>query len=143
MALGSCIEFEMIMNRLWTVIGVHDVAASLNWYQTLLGLPEKPANHDYFGQVQDTDGRRCFPCTHAHEHPTLTSPALARPGNGLLLFFLAHEFDSAPARARMLVPRLEEEPRLNENTGALEFAVKDPDGYYVMVSAYAADAVSG
>ena len=43
----------------------------------------------------------------------------------------------------MLVPRLEEEPRLNENTGALEFAVKDPDGYYVMVSAYAADAVSG
>ena len=133
------------MNRLWTVIGVHDVAASLNWYQTLLGLPEKPANHDYFGQVQDTDGTVLLSlhAWGAHEHPTLTSPALARPGNGLLLFFLAHEFDSALARARMLVPRLEEEPRLNENAGALEFAVKDPDGYYVMVSAYAADAVSG
>jgi hypothetical protein len=33
------------------------------------------------------------------------------------------------------VPRLEEEPRRNSNTGTMEFALRDPDGYYVMVSA--------
>ena len=30
---------------------------------------------------------------------------------------------------------LEEEPHLNPNTGTHEFALRDPDGYYVMVSA--------
>jgi len=27
------------MIRLWTIIGVRDVVASLSWYQSLLGLP--------------------------------------------------------------------------------------------------------
>jgi hypothetical protein len=31
--------------------------------------------------------------------------------------------------------RHEEEPHTNPNTGTLEFALRDPDGYYVMVSA--------
>jgi hypothetical protein len=38
-------------------------------------------------------------------------------------------------RARALVPRLEEEPNINPATGTMEFALRDPDGYYVMVSA--------
>jgi hypothetical protein len=48
------------------------------------------------------------------------------------------DFDRALHRARTLVPALEEEPRMNPNTGALEFALRDPDGYYVMVSALSA-----
>ncbi|WP_217910438.1 hypothetical protein [Paraburkholderia youngii] len=39
------------------------------------------------------------------------------------------------SRARSLVDRLEQEPRINSHTGTLEFARRDPDGYYVMVSA--------
>jgi hypothetical protein len=35
----------------------------------------------------------------------------------------------------MLVSALEEEPNVNPNTGTREFALRDPDGYYVMVSA--------
>jgi len=38
-------------------------------------------------------------------------------------------------RARALVPRLEEEPQMNPATGTREFALRDPNGYYVMVSA--------
>ena len=128
------------MKRLWTVIGVDNVAASVKWYQTLLGLPESPPAHDYFGQVQDADGTVLL-CLHswgAHEHPTLASRAHAQPGNGLLLFFLVDDFDAALVRAQALVAQLEEEPQVNENTGAVEFAVRDPDGYYVMVSAYSA-----
>ena len=125
------------MKRLWTIIGVADVAHSCHWYQALFGLPQSAPAHDYFGQILDADGT-VLVCLHkwgAHEHPTLVSPDRAEPGNGLLLFFRVDDFDAALARARALVSRLEEEPQLNPATGTCEFALRDPDGYYVMVSA--------
>lgn len=128
------------MKRLWTIIGVSDVAGSFKWYQSLLGLPETAPAHDYFGQIVDTDGTVLL-CLHewgAHDHPTLTSPDLAQPGNGLLLFFRVDDFEMALSRARALVDRLEEEPRLNPAPGTMEFALRDRDGYYVMISALAA-----
>ena len=127
------------MKRIWTIIGVADVARSLKWYQTLFGQPQTNPAHDDFGQVLDADGTVLL-CLHewgAHEHPTLSSPAMAQPGNGLLLFFRVDDFDEALLRARRLVARLEEEPQLSPNTGTKEFALRDPDGYYVMVSALA------
>jgi hypothetical protein len=41
-------------------------------------------------------------------------------------------------RARALVPRLDEEPHVNPNTRTSEFSLRDPDGYYVMISALSA-----
>lgn len=125
------------MKRTWTVIGVADVAKSYRWYQRLFGHVESPPAHSYFGTLQDEDGTMLL-CLHewgAHEHPTLESPDIATPGNGLLLFFRVDDFDAALQRARGLVVALEEEPRVNPNTGTAEFALRDPDGYYVMVSA--------
>ena len=127
------------MKRTWTIIGVADVARSFKWYQRLFGQPETNPAHEYFGQIVDTDGTVLL-CVHqwgAHEHPPLASPDHAQPGNGLLLFFRVDDFDEALLRARALVPELEEEPRSNPNTGTREFALRDPDGYYVMVSALA------
>jgi hypothetical protein len=43
-------------------------------------------------------------------------------------------FDMALPRARALVSRLEEEPHVNPSTGAMEFSLRDPDGYYVTIS---------
>jgi catechol 2,3-dioxygenase-like lactoylglutathione lyase family enzyme len=126
---------------MWTVIGVADVARSVAWYQSLLGLPQTAPAHDYFGQILDTDGTVLL-CLHAwgeHEHPSLTSPDRAPPGNGLLLFLRIDGFDEAVPRARALVGRFEEEPHLNPNTHTREFAVRDPDGYYVSISALSAD----
>jgi catechol 2,3-dioxygenase-like lactoylglutathione lyase family enzyme len=125
------------MRRTWTIIGVADVARSLRWYQALLGLPETPPAHDHFGQVLDADGTVLL-CLHAwgeHEHPTLASPAHATPGNGRILFFRIDGFAAAVPRARALVTRLDEDPRVNPGTGTAEFALRDPDGYYVMISA--------
>ena len=125
------------MRRTWTIIGVADVHRSFAWYQSLFGMPVVEPAHDYFGQIRDTDGTVLL-CLHkwgAHEHPTLASPDRAEPGNGLILFFRVDDFDLALTRARALVARLEEEPHLNPNTGTPEFALRDPDGYYVMVSA--------
>lgn len=127
------------MKRTWTIVGVADVARSFAWYQSLFGqAPTAPA-HSYFGQIVDDDGTVLL-CLHqwgSHDHPTLESPGRAPPGNGLLLFFRVDDFDAALARARTLAT-LEEEPGLNPNTGTREFALRDPDGYYVMVSALSA-----
>ena len=128
------------MKRTWTIIGVCDVAGSVRWYQSLFGQPETPPGHDHFGQILDTDGTVLL-CLHkwgAHEHPTLTSPDAAPPGNGLLLFFRVDDYDQALIRARALVARFDEEPGLNPNTQTMEFSVRDPDGYYVTISALSA-----
>ena len=125
------------MKRIWTIIGVSDVPKSFNWYQSLFGQAETPPAHPYFGQILDSDGTVLL-CLHqwgAHEHPTLTSPDIATPGNGLLLFFRVDDFDLSLKRARALVARLEEEPNVNPATGTQEFALRDPDGYYVTISA--------
>ena len=125
------------MRRTWTIIGVRNVAVSFKWYQSLLGLPETAPAHNYFGQIVDSDGTVLL-CLHewgAHEHPSLTSPDQAQPGNGLLLFFRVDDFDLALPRARALVTQLDEEPNVNPNTGTSEFSLRDPDGYYVTISA--------
>jgi catechol 2,3-dioxygenase-like lactoylglutathione lyase family enzyme len=124
------------VKRTWTIIGVGDVPRSFKWYQSLFGQPETQPAHDYFGQILDEDGTVLL-CLHqwgAHEHPSLESPDHAQPGNGLLLFFRVDDFDLALPRARAL-GRLEEEPKVNPATGTMEFALRDPDGYYVMISA--------
>jgi catechol 2,3-dioxygenase-like lactoylglutathione lyase family enzyme len=125
------------MKRTWTIIGVGDVPASVTWYQSLLGLPATAPAHDHFGQILDADGTvlLCLHAWGAHEHPSLTSPEHARPGNGLLLFFRVDDVDLALPRARALVGRLEEEPHVNPNTGTMEFSLRDPDGYHVTISA--------
>jgi len=128
------------MKRTWTIIGVRDVPGSFKWYQSLFGQPETQPGHSYFGQILDSDGTVLL-CLHqwgAHEHPSLMSPDTASPGNGLLLFFRVDDYDTALGRARALVTRFEEEPHVNPNTRAEEFSLRDPDGYYVTVSALAA-----
>jgi catechol 2,3-dioxygenase-like lactoylglutathione lyase family enzyme len=125
------------MRRTWTIIGVADVALSFQWYQSLFGLPETAPAHDDFGQILDSDGTVLL-CLHqwgAHEHPSLTSPDHGQPGNGLLLFFRVDDFDLALSRARALVGRFEEEPNVNPSTRTAEFSLRDPDGYYVTISA--------
>ncbi len=77
-------------------------------------------------------------CLHqwgAHKHPTLMSPDDGTPGNGLLLFFRVDDYEMSLNRARALVARFEEEPHVNPNTQTREFSLRDPDGYYVTISA--------
>jgi catechol 2,3-dioxygenase-like lactoylglutathione lyase family enzyme len=125
------------MKCTWTIIGVNNVLVSFKWYETLLGLPEAQPAHDYWGQLRASDGTVLL-CLHqwgSHDHPSLRSPEPAPPGNGLLLYFRVDDFDHSLQRARTLISRLDEEPSVNPATGTLEFALRDPDGYHVMVSA--------
>ena len=128
------------MKRTWTIIGVSNVPTSFKWYQSLFGQPDTRPAHSYFGQILDSDGTVLL-CLHewgAHDHPSLMSRDTATPGNGLLLFFRVDDFDMALKRARALVARFEEEPHENPNTRTPEFSLRDPDGYYVTISAFSA-----
>ena len=92
------------MKRIWTIIGVRDVASSFKWYQSLFGQPETLPGHDHFGQLLDSDGTVLL-CLHKwgeHEHPSLMRPEAATPGNGLLLFFRVDDYDQALNSARAL-----------------------------------------
>lgn len=122
------------MKRTWTIIGVADVPQSFKWYRSLLGLPERAPAHDYFGQIVDSDETvlLCLQEWGAHEHPSLTSPHYAKPGNGLLLFFWV---DVALPRAPTLVDRLEEAPHVNPSAGTMKFSLRVPDRYFVTISA--------
>jgi catechol 2,3-dioxygenase-like lactoylglutathione lyase family enzyme len=125
------------VKRTWTIIGVKDVPQSFEWYQSLFGQPPTPPAHPDFGQLIDSDGTVLL-CLHqwgVEDHPSLMSPGDGTPGNGLLLFFRVDDFDSTLQRARGLAARLEEEPHVNPNTRTKEFSLRDPDGYYVSISA--------
>ncbi|MEO7513120.1 MAG: hypothetical protein ABIZ91_15310 [Gemmatimonadaceae bacterium] len=80
-------------------------------------------------------------CLHqwgAHEQPTLLSPSESSRGKGLLLFFRVEDYEHTLTTARALLPGLEEAPHVNPNTGTWEFSLRDPDGYYVTISALSA-----
>ena len=128
------------MKRTWTIIGVSDVPRSFKWYQSLFGQPVTSPGHPDFGQLLDSDGTVLL-CLHQwgiEDHPSLKSPRDGTPGNGLLLFFRVDDYDMALRRARALVAHLEEEPHVNPNTRTKEFSLRDPDGYYVTISALGA-----
>ena len=124
------------MIRTWPIIGVRDVARSIAWYQRLFGHAPTPPAHDHFGMVCDEDGTvlLCLHAWGAHEHPTLTRPG-ADDANGLLLFFRVADYDGVLARVHTANMALEQGPLRNPNTGTMEFSLRDPDGYYVSISA--------
>ena len=128
------------MKRTWTIIGVRDVPRSFKWYQSLFGQSLTAPAHSHFGQLLDSDGTVLL-CLHewaVENHPPLMSPDDGTPGNGLLLFFRVDDYGAALHRARALVPQLAEEPHVNPNTRTKEFSLRDPDGYYVTISALSA-----
>ena len=102
-------------------------------------IPDKltAPDHSYFGQILDSDGTVLLSLHEwgSHDHPTLNSPGEGLSGNGLLLFFRVDNFEETLSRARALVGTLDLEQQVNPATGTQEFAIRDLDGYYVMVSA--------
>ena len=72
------------MKRTWTIIGVHDVPPSFQWYQSLFGQSSTALAHSGFGQLLDSDGTVLL-CLHewaVENHPSLMRPDDGTPGNG-------------------------------------------------------------
>ncbi|HVI43706.1 MAG TPA: VOC family protein [Chitinophaga sp.] len=117
------------------IIAVKDVEQSSHWYQQLLGCRSSHGGST-FEILTDNDGTVVL-CLHKwgeHGHPTMTNSSLT-PGNGLILFFRVSDFEKAWVHAQQLKAIVEEAPHINQNSGRDEFSLRDPDGYYISVTA--------
>jgi len=130
------------MTRTWPMIAVADVPASAAWYKELLNARNNHPGGTSFDQLLDHDGTILL-CLHwwgptglkgDHHWASLSRPDKGGPGNGLLLWFVVGDFDSAWDRARRLGATVEEPPTGDNGTLMRAFVVRDPDGYYVAVN---------
>ena len=121
------------MIRTEPIIGVENVEKSSKWYQELLGCK---SNHggETFEMLADQDNTSILNLHkwEEHNHPTLSNPKMA--GNGLILYFRVDNLDEIWENAKNLNAKIEEEPSLNQNSGKKEFAIRDLDNYYLLIS---------
>lgn len=114
------------------IIAVDNVEKSSEFYQRLLDCK---SNHggDKFEILTDEDNSVIL-CLHKwgeHEHPTFTNPKNA--GNGLILYFVVEDIKPVWERVLKLKAKVENEPKINPNSGRIEFSIRDLDNYYVSV----------
>lgn len=119
------------------LIAVRDVRASSAWYAKLLGadaLPDHP-HRDVYDRVH-ASGRLVLQlhAWDAEDHPNLVDRGAARPGHGVLLWFVLADFDAAVERARSLRAEVVEEPHVNPAPAHREMWLRDPDGYVVVIA---------
>lgn len=122
----------MIRNKI--IITVNDVEASSKWYQDLLNFSSSHGGK-VFNILVDENGTVILNLHiwGEHEHPTLKDPTIT-PGNGLILYIRVDDLDKIWKNAQKLNAVIEEQPHLNENSGKKEFSLRDPDGYYLIIS---------
>ena len=122
------------------LIAVRDVRASTRWYAQLFGFTHAVSVHDALYQrmmTKDADGERIALQLHAwdeEDHPNLVNRAKAPVGHGVLIWFQVSDIDAVIARAGKLNARNLHGPARNENSGAMEIWVEDPDGYVVVAA---------
>ncbi len=116
------------------ILGVKDVTKSSTWYQTLFNC-ESAHGGDKFEILKNKTGAVIL-CLHKwgeHDHPTLRSPDIPT-GNGLILYFRVQDLEQTWNNALELNAEIEAKPSHNENSGQKEFAIRDLDGYYLLIS---------
>ena len=113
---------------------MQDVERSSAWYQKILGCQSLHGG-DTFEMLADQHGD-VFLCLHKwgeHEHPTLSDPNI-ESGNGLILYLTVLDLDTVWNNAQEVSNLIEEARHLNPNSGKEQFCMRDPDGYYLMIT---------
>jgi hypothetical protein len=130
------------MTRTWPIIAVKNVGESATWYTRLLDANNNHPGATVFDQILDTDGTVLL-CLHQwgpsgargdHQWASLAHPANGQAGNGLLLWFVVDDLDSAWERAQALDASIVETPNTDNGTSMRAFVVRVPDGYQVAVN---------
>lgn len=120
------------------MICVDDVPAASAWFQRVLGFTGGHGGPDY--EMLMADGALVLQL-HAwdtHEHPHLGDPAAPR-GNGAVLWFTSAQVEQDYARAVQAGATVLEALHVNPLANHLEFWLRCPDGYVVVVASACGD----
>ena len=115
------------------LIVVADVAASSRWYCELLQLSSGHGG-DQFEMLMDENGLvLMLRDPHFDGQPSLSAPSEVR-GAGVLLYFTASDVGAVFERATAMGVDLLDSPHQNPLSHALEFSLRDLDGYGLVVA---------
>ena len=115
------------------LIAVKDVQLSSRWYQSVLGLRSGHGGCDYERLFEGEELLLQLHRWDVHDHPHLGQADLPC-GNGVLLWFQTERIDESFACAQREGAEVLQTLQVNDNAGHLEFWLKDPEGYVVVVA---------
>lgn len=120
--------------KCYPMLVVSDVEASSRWYQEVLGLA---SGHGGVHFEMLMDGDELALCLHhpdVSRHPVVPDPAGKVPGAGVLVYFTVDDVHAVFERAVAASAEIFEEPHENQVSHAVEFSMRDPDGYPITIS---------
>ena len=122
--------------RLDPIIAVRDVSVSRDWYRSVFAW-QSLHDGDEFAVLADGQGeiQLCLHRWGTHEHPTMKDPEIT-PGNGLILYVCTGDIENTYARVTAMDYAMEVDLALNPNSRQQEFALRDLDGYFLVVSEF-------
>ena len=121
------------MNKVDPILAVNDVPASGAWYGEIFGCTGMHGG-GHFEILVDGKGE-VLVCLHqwgTHEHPTMVEQV--QPGNGLILYLRTDDMEAIHENASRSEEADPSEIYLNPNAGKREFTIRDPDGYFWIIS---------
>jgi catechol 2,3-dioxygenase-like lactoylglutathione lyase family enzyme len=121
------------------MIAVDDVPAASAWYQRTLGLSSGHGGDEYEQLVSDGAVVLQLHAWHEIGHPELGRRADAPRGHGVVLWFHDAAIDAAYARARAAGAQLLQPLHVNPLARHREFALRDLDGYRIVVAGACGD----
>ena len=116
---------------------VKDVSKSSAWYQRLLGLTSAHGGDEFEMLMAGDDLVLTLHHHDVTEHPVIADPAEGVPGRGVLVYFSVDDISRYFALAREMDADLVDEPHMNPKAHAMEFSLRDPDGYALTISQWA------
>lgn len=116
-----------------TIIAVESVPKSSEFYQKLLGCRGEHGGDSFEILTSGTNVVLCLHKWGEPDHPSMTRP-IKENGNGLILFFRVENLNEIFENAKTLEAHIEKEIHYNEYSLKHQFALRDLDGYYLIVS---------
>jgi hypothetical protein len=116
------------------MICVFDVEATSRWFQRVLGLSSAHGGAEY--EQLTSDGQLVLQLHRwdVHEHAHLGDPGSRPYGNGCLLWFESRDVEALYARAVDAGAEVLEALMVNPSARHLEFWLREPNGYVVVVA---------
>lgn len=123
-------------SKLDPIIAVNDVELSSAWYQSVFGCKSLHGGKEF--DILVDESKEVLICLHKwgeHGHPTMADKNIT-VGNGLILYLRTKAIRTIRENVEKSGTRIEEDIHLNTNSNRMEFSLRDPDGYFLIVSDY-------